>query len=46
MVCSGQIKMIVCGGKHRSVYVTEQMAQWLKDLGYAAHIDHRDMPTD
>lgn len=34
------------GGKHRSVYVTEQMAAWLKDLGYAAHIDHRDMPIN
>ena len=33
------------GGKHRSVYVTEQMAVWLKGLGYSAHIDHRDMPV-
>lgn len=33
------------GGKHRSVYVAEQMAKWLKSERYTTHIDHRDMPA-
>lgn len=31
------------GGRHRSVYVTERLAVWLADLGYAVHINHRDL---
>lgn len=32
------------GGKHRSVYTVEQLAVWLKDLGYTVRVYHRDMP--
>jgi UPF0042 nucleotide-binding protein len=30
------------GGKHRSVYVTEQLAQLLKERGYPVRVSHRD----
>lgn len=31
------------GGRHRSVYVAEQMAEWLRDLGYSPTVSHRDL---
>lgn len=31
------------GGKHRSVYVTEKMAQWAMNAGIPAAIEHRDI---
>jgi UPF0042 nucleotide-binding protein len=30
------------GGKHRSVYVTEQLARLLKERGYPVRVFHRD----
>ena len=32
------------GGKHRSVFVVETMAKWLKKLGVKHHTKHRDIP--
>lgn len=34
------------GGKHRSVFLAEEIASVLKNLGYSVTINHRDMPTD
>ena len=31
------------GGRHRSVHVVETLSEWLKDMGYDAHIEHRDI---
>jgi len=31
------------GGRHRSVFVTEQLAQWLGELGNRVHVLHRDV---
>jgi UPF0042 nucleotide-binding protein len=31
------------GGKHRSVFVVEQLKPWLKASGYDAYIEHRDL---
>ena len=31
------------GGKHRSVVVADQLAHTLRDLGYPARVDHRDV---
>ena len=31
------------GGKHRSVFAVRELGAWLKDMGYTAHIEHRDM---
>jgi UPF0042 nucleotide-binding protein len=30
------------GGKHRSVYVIEQLARLLKERGYPVRVSHRD----
>jgi UPF0042 nucleotide-binding protein len=32
------------GGKHRSVFIAEIIAGWLKQNGQQAHVIHRDMP--
>lgn len=32
------------GGKHRSVFVAQKLAQWFKKLGIKNHIKHRDIP--
>ncbi len=32
------------GGRHRSVFVAEKLATWLKSHGQTVHIRHRDMP--
>jgi UPF0042 nucleotide-binding protein len=34
------------GGKHRSVYMAEQLTGWLKDAGHSVHIVHRDIPDE
>lgn len=31
------------GGRHRSVFVAEQLGQWLNDLGYPVTLTHRDI---
>jgi UPF0042 nucleotide-binding protein len=31
------------GGRHRSVFVAERLAEWLRGLGYKAAIAHRDI---
>ncbi len=31
------------GGRHRSVFVAEQLAGWLNDLGYPVALNHRDI---
>lgn len=31
------------GGRHRSVHTAEQLGAWLKDMGYTAHVEHRDV---
>jgi UPF0042 nucleotide-binding protein len=31
------------GGRHRSVFVAEQLAGWLNDLGYPVTVTHRDI---
>ena len=31
------------GGRHRSVYTSEQLAIWMKDLGISVHVEHRDL---
>lgn len=31
------------GGKHRSVYTVEEMAQWFRDNGIAVTVQHRDL---
>lgn len=32
------------GGKHRSVFCTERLAEHLNDQGYSINVQHRDMP--
>ncbi len=34
------------GGRHRSVAVTEAIAEWLRAGGYAVRVQHRDMDVD
>ena len=34
------------GGRHRSVYIAEQMGKQLRDLGYNATVYHRDIDKD
>ena len=31
------------GGRHRSVFITELLHAWIKDLGYQTYIEHRDI---
>lgn len=31
------------GGRHRSVFAVRELGSWLKDMGYTAHIEHRDI---
>ena len=31
------------GGRHRSVFTVRELDLWLKDMGYTAHIEHRDL---
>lgn len=31
------------GGRHRSVFVTEQLARWLGEKGETVHVLHRDL---
>ncbi|MCE7886736.1 MAG: RNase adapter RapZ [Alphaproteobacteria bacterium PRO2] len=31
------------GGRHRSVFAARELGAWLKDMGYTAHIEHRDI---
>lgn len=33
------------GGKHRSVFVAERLAAWLRAQGYRVGLTHRDMPA-
>ena len=30
-------------GRHRSVFTVRELDLWLKDMGYTAHIEHRDL---
>ena len=34
------------GGRHRSVYITEQLGKTLSDLGYRTNVNHRDIDRD
>jgi UPF0042 nucleotide-binding protein len=34
------------GGRHRSVFVAERLATWLRDGGRAVHLAHRDIARD
>lgn len=34
------------GGRHRSVFVAERLAVWLRDGGRAVHLAHRDIARD
>ncbi|HEX8859662.1 MAG TPA: RNase adapter RapZ [Actinomycetes bacterium] len=34
------------GGKHRSVVLAEELAGWLTDKGYRAHVTHRDVERE
>lgn len=34
------------GGRHRSVFVAERLAAWLRDSGRAVHVAHRDISRD
>ena len=34
------------GGRHRSVYVAERLAAWMREGGRRVHVRHRDLPTD
>jgi UPF0042 nucleotide-binding protein len=34
------------GGKHRSVVLAEELASWLTDKGYRAHVAHRDVERE
>lgn len=34
------------GGRHRSVFVAERLAAWLRDRGSAVHLAHRDVARD
>ena len=31
------------GGRHRSVFVAEELGQWLQDEGFPVHLHHRDL---
>lgn len=31
------------GGRHRSVFIAEELGQWLQDEGYPVHLHHRDL---
>lgn len=31
------------GGRHRSVFIAEELAQWLQDEGFPVHLHHRDL---
>ncbi len=37
------IAMGCTGGRHRSVFMTEELAQWLADQGKTVHIVHREL---
>lgn len=34
------------GGRHRSVYVAERLAGWLRGRGHDVHLSHRDAPVE
>jgi RNase adapter protein RapZ len=34
------------GGKHRSVVLATELAGWLTDKGYRAHVAHRDVERE
>jgi len=34
------------GGRHRSVFVAERLASWLRELGRPVHLTHRDIARD
>jgi hypothetical protein len=34
------------GGRHRSVFVAERLAAWLRERGRAVHLAHRDIARD
>ena len=34
------------GGKHRSVVLAAELAGWLTDKGYRAHVAHRDVERE
>lgn len=34
------------GGRHRSVALGEALATWIRSLGYAVNLRHRDLPPD
>ena len=34
------------GGRHRSVYVAEKLAAWLRQQGYVVGLRHRDLGQD
>ncbi|NQV44928.1 MAG: RNase adaptor protein RapZ, partial [Rhodospirillales bacterium] len=34
------------GGRHRSVFIAEQLSHWLEEQGKAVHIMHRDIERD
>jgi RNase adapter protein RapZ len=34
------------GGRHRSVFVAEHLAAWLRDRGRQAHLTHRDVTRE
>ncbi len=34
------------GGRHRSVYITERLAQWLRERGPDVAVVHRDLPEE
>jgi RNase adapter protein RapZ len=31
------------GGRHRSVFIAEELGQWLQDEGFPVHVHHRDL---
>jgi UPF0042 nucleotide-binding protein len=34
------------GGRHRSIYITERLAQWLRERGSDVAVVHRDLPEE
>lgn len=34
------------GGRHRSVFTAERLAEWLRERGESVHLRHRDLPAE
>jgi len=49
-ICEGKTQLVVCigctGGMHRSVAIAQRLGEGLGEMGYAVHIEHRDLKEE